>query len=127
VPASLAVAVRLWELPERLWLRVLTLVVLTLSAWVGLCATVFPEGGFPAQYAANGYSNLALCDYTPDFSALGYPLVTHHPVNHRDIAMIAYCGLVYCYLAAPLARSIIVDVAARGRSVLAGAARGWRW
>jgi hypothetical protein len=126
VPASLALAVRLWEPAEALWLRALTLAVLTLSAWVGLCAAVFAAETPPAC-VVNHFANEALCHYTPEFSALWYPFVADLPVTRRDIVMIVYCGLVYCYLAAPLVRSIGADVARRARRPLAEGLRGWRW
>ncbi|HEX8628006.1 MAG TPA: hypothetical protein VF755_07530, partial [Catenuloplanes sp.] len=127
LPASLALAVRLWDLPERLWSRLLTLAVLTMSAWVGLCAAVFPEAGFPPQCSAARYANEALCHSTLEFSALWYPLVQQLPVGRRDVAVIAYLVVVYCYLAAPLARAIGRDIADRVRPVRADAVHGWRW
>ena len=128
IPASLALAVRLWKPAEQLWLRVFTLVVLALSVWVGLDAAAFPFSAFLAECTDNNYAQEVLCHYTPDYSVLWYPFVRHLPLTRpAGVYMAAYCTVVFGYLAAPLVRSIWVDVATRERPALSGAWRNWRW
>jgi hypothetical protein len=126
VPASLAVAVALRDLTAPLWSRLLTLAVLAQSAWVGLCAAVWPEGGFPWACFADEYANEQLCHFTPEFSALWYPVVAGLPLTRRDLVMIGYLTVVVGYLAAPMVRATAVDVVRAVRPAL-WPQRGWRW
>lgn len=127
LPASLALAVRLHELTVALWQRVLTLVVWAMSVWVGLTAAVFPEAAFPDICWQNRFADEQLCNFTPEFSVLWYPVVAKLPVSTTEMFVIGYLVLVFCYLAWPLCRSIAADLARKVRRPLAGSLRGWRW
>jgi hypothetical protein len=127
VPASLAVAVRLRDLTAPLWSRLLTLAVLAQSAWVGLCAAVWPEGGFPPACVADRYADEQLCHFTPEFSALWYPVVAGLPLSAKDLVMIAYLTVVVGCLAAPLVRSVAADAVRALRPAPRRLIRDWRW
>ncbi|GIG60495.1 hypothetical protein Lfu02_48670 [Longispora fulva] len=127
LPASLALAVRLWDLAAPLWARLLTLGAWTLSCWVAVCAAAFTSAAFPDQCSRDTMAYEAFCHYTPEFSALWYPLVFHQGPSWRGWVAIGYIAVVFVYLAAPLVRSIAVDVAGPVRAALRGVSRGWRF
>ena len=58
---------------------------------------------------------------------LWYPFVAHLPVSPTGWLVIGYFAVVFGWLAAPLARSVAVDLAGPVRAGLAAARRGWRW
>jgi hypothetical protein len=115
IPASFALAVRLRDLTASLPVRFLTLAVLALSTWVGICAAVFPDAAFAEVCFRDNYAYEALCHFTPEFSVLWYPLVGHMRVRADDWLVILFCVGVAAYLAAPLVRSILRDVIAPAR------------
>jgi MYXO-CTERM domain-containing protein len=110
VPASFALAVRLRDLTASLPVRFLTLAVLALSTWVGICAAAFPDAAFAEVCARDNYAYETLCHFTPDFSVLWYPFVGHMTVDPGDWFVIAFCVGVAAYLAGPLVSSIARDV-----------------
>ena len=127
IPAALAIAVCLGELTAPLWARLLTLAALALSIWVGICASVFIQAAFPATCTMDNFAFEAFCHYTPDFSVLWYPLVTHLPVDGTGWLIIGYFVACFGWLAAPLLGSIARDLAAPLRRIAPAALRGWRW
>ena len=127
IPAALAIAVCLGDLAAPLWARLLTLAALALSIWVGICAAVFIEAAFPPACTVNNFAYEAFCHYTPDFSVLWYPLVTHMPVSGTGWLVIGYFVACFGWLAAPLLRSIARDLFPALRRTAPGVLRGWRW
>jgi hypothetical protein len=127
VPAALAIALRLGDVAAALWLRLLTLAVLALSIWVGICGAVFMPAAFPPACSADHFAFEAFCHYTPEFSVLWYPLVAHLPVTPAGWLVIGYFVLVFGWLAAPLARSVAGDLAVAVRQRAGAARHGWRW
>ena len=127
VPAALAIAVRLGDLAAALWVRLLTLAALALSVWVGICGAVFLAAAFPDTCSVDSFAYEAFCHYTPEYSVLWYPFVAHLPVSPTGWLVIGYFAVVFGWLAAPLARSVAVDLAGPVRAGLAAARRGWRW
>jgi hypothetical protein len=126
-PRRLALAVRLWDLESPLWARGLTQGVWLLSCWVALCGAVFFEAAFPMQCLRDDYALEALCHFTPEFSALWYPLVADLEITGREYAVAAFILVVFGYLAGPLMRSIAVDLADRAREAKRRNKFGWRW
>jgi len=123
IPASLFLATRLHrassagETPAG---RVFLLVLLALSAWVGLTAALGDLHRLDFC-AANGYELESLCWYTPEYSGLWWP-IGHYPLTPRYLLIGAYFALVFAYLAAPLVRAIARDLAPERRRW----AHGWR-
>jgi hypothetical protein len=109
VPASVLVAVRLVHAAELGFGNAFTLLVLTLSAWVGLSGGIADLStlDFCIRDAAALES---LCWYTPEFSPLWQPVVDFPALSWRTATLAAYCAFVFAYLAASpivaLARSM---------------------
>jgi hypothetical protein len=127
IPAALAIAVCLGDLAAPLWARLLTLTALALSIWVGICAAVFIQAAFPQTCSVDNFAYESFCHYTPEFSVLWYPLVTHMPVRGTGWLVVGYFVVCFGWLAAPLLRSVARDLAAPLRRAAPGALRGWRW
>jgi hypothetical protein len=106
IPASLAIAIKLADLHT---LRLPALAglfgVLTLSAWVGVNGAVFDKAnlGICNQHA---YALEMLCWYTPEFSVLWRPFVERVTLTESQWLFVAYCGVVYVWLSAPLIKTI---------------------
>jgi hypothetical protein len=98
----------------------LTLGLLALSAWVGLVAALGDLTRM-SVCAGNGYQWEMLCWYTPEYSALWWPVI-HYPVTVRGLILGLYFLIVFAYLAAPLAREILRGVLSRREHW----AYGWR-
>ena len=81
VPASLFLATRLHAEDDTIGGHAITLLVLTLSCWVGFTAAL---GDLQRQTfcAAQNYQSEALCWYTPGYSGLWWP-VLHHTLPRR--------------------------------------------
>jgi hypothetical protein len=117
VPASCALAVALHRLTSfTVRVRIATLAILTLSAWVAIDGAVFGQAALGACFDD---TFAALCWYVPEFSPLWRPFVQFTPPSPAVATVGAYFGVVYLWLAAPLARDLLP------RSV-AAAASGWR-
>jgi hypothetical protein len=109
VPASVLLAVRLAHARDLRLGNALTLLVLTLSAWVGLSGAIADLSTL--EFCIRDDAALeSLCWYTPEFSPLWQPLVDFPDVAGRSAVLAAYTVLVFAYLAASpaaaLARSI---------------------
>jgi hypothetical protein len=105
IPASYAIAVWLARVRDLSLTRALTLfAVLTLSAWVAIDGAVFDYSGLGACRDA---SNEWLCLYVPEFSALWRPFVQWTAPSLDRVVVGGYCGVVYLWLAAPVARAIL--------------------
>jgi hypothetical protein len=58
----------------------------------------------------NQYALEVLCFYTPEFSVLWRPfVVTYHP-NLFQILYVAYCAIVFIYLAIPICGQIVSQI-----------------
>jgi hypothetical protein len=121
VPASLFLAARLHAEDDTIGGHAITLLVLTLSCWVGFTAAL---GDLQRQTfcSAQNYQFEALCWYTPEYSGLWWP-VLHHTLTTTKVLVAGYFLLVFAYLAAPLARAIGREIAPRRARWI----EGWRF
>jgi hypothetical protein len=105
VPASLLIARRLRRAGASTWSDAATLLVLALSAWVGLSGGIADLStlGF---CVGNHAANEPYCWYTPEYSSLWHPLVQFPPLTWKTATLAAYCAVVFAYLAAPLVASL---------------------
>jgi len=126
LPASLAIAVKLRQVPVMAAPALGTLfTIITLSAWVGVSGAVFDQANLDVC-AQDNYALELLCWYTPEFSVLWRPFVAPTSLSVGPMLFAAYCGLVYMWLSVPLLRTLIV----RGsRSIAAGrvSLKTWRF
>ncbi len=124
VPASLAIALRLVDAGRSALADVATLFALTLSAWVGVSGAIADPAalGFCTE---NTYALESLCWYVPEYSSLWHPLLEFPPLTTADALVVAYCAVVFAYLAAPLCVHLARDVV-RLRPGAASWAKGWR-
>lgn len=72
VPATLALAVQLSRNGDGLGRHILTLIILALSAWVGISGAVFDVQGLDFLQA-DTFAREVLTWYTPEFGVLGWP------------------------------------------------------
>lgn len=106
-PASLLIVVRIRHAHELSFLgNVLTLFVLTLSAWVGVSGAIADLSTLQLCVRDNAALE-ALCWYTPEFSSLWRPLLDFPVLTWKLAILAAYCALVFAYLSAPLFVSLI--------------------
>jgi hypothetical protein len=118
-PASLAVAVALRRAPTLRGRALLAVaVVVTLSVWVGINGAIFNQDTL-AICLQDNYALEALCWYTPEFSALWRPFVVPTTMKFVEVLFAGYCGAVFAWLAAPLARPILAQGRLSLRSVSA--------
>jgi hypothetical protein len=124
IPSSLLIALRLHAAADSHHADPLVLLLLSLSAWVGISGAI----GDPTTLgfcASNQYALESMCWYTPEFSSLWHPLVQFPELTTRVTITMIYSTLVFCYLAAPaaigLARALI------SRRPTAEWARSWRF
>jgi hypothetical protein len=101
IPASVIVVLRLRGTGQSAARDGLTLIVLTLSAWVGFAALVGPFDP-PTVCSANLYTLEAFCWYVPEYSSLWLPLWHHPPLTAATVTITAWCLLVFLYFAVPL-------------------------
>ncbi|WP_163508286.1 hypothetical protein [Fodinicola acaciae] len=128
IPASLAVAALLWRPSERLWLNLFALVVWGLSTWVGICAAVYFDARDLTVCKSHNFQLEVLCNYTPDFSVLWYPLVRHLPAHWYGALWILFSAIVFAYLAMPLiARTLSQLNAALARLIHSARSTRWRF
>ena len=101
LPASLALAVWLRDAGTGLLANLATLAVLALSVWIGANSLIF--GGLWAWPCYQNYFALeALCHFTPEYSALWYPLVAKPVLTGGHLLSLVYYGIVFVWLAAPV-------------------------
>ena len=106
IPASLALAVFATQPSDRLIVNAIVLPALALSVWVGICGAVFDSKTLEIAGSQYGYAHEHLTWYVPEFSVLWRPFVVHEALNWRDWIVISYAGIVFAYLAAPLAAAM---------------------
>ncbi len=103
IPASFALAIRLRYKDVSFATNLFTLGVLALSFWVSIDSTVMYAVSVNIPTCiANHYMLEALCQYTPEFSALWYPFVVHPVLSLAQKTFLAYYLIIFVYLAAPL-------------------------
>lgn len=119
IPASLALAVWLRKQDASLWMRLATLLVLTLACWVGLNGAVFSDATLAPVCLWDNFAREAYCHFIPEFSVLWRPFVNlgqmglgpaFYTAERLDPGKLIYGGftvLVYLYFAAPLVVRII--------------------
>jgi hypothetical protein len=123
VPASALLAVRIQHASELGLGNALTLLVLTLSAWVGVSGAVADLSTLDSCVRDRGVLE-ALCWYTPEFSGLWHPLVAFPSLTWRTAAVAAYCAVVFAYLAAPVVSALMASL--RTAVPREAWATGWR-
>lgn len=101
VPASLFIALRLRGAGRSSGADAATLAVLALSAWVGVAGAI-SDPGVLSRCARSDYAFEAFCWYAPEFSSLLRPLSDLRGLTPATAILVAYCGLVFVYLARPL-------------------------
>jgi hypothetical protein len=106
IPASALIAVRLKHAANLVLGNVLTLFVLTLSAWVGLSGAIANLSALDFC-TRNNFAHEALCWYAPEYSSLWHPLVHFPSMTWKTSVVAGYCGLVFAYLAAPLVAALM--------------------
>lgn len=122
VPASVLIAVRLVHAPALGFANAVTLLVLTLSAWVGIAGAIADLSTL--EFCIRDDAALeALCWYTPEFSPLWQPFVDFPSLSWRTATVAGYCVLVFVYLAVPPTAELVRSV--RGLPWAAWAS-GWR-
>ncbi len=120
VPASVLLGARIWRAGRTPSADAVTLLVLTLSAWVS-CAGAITTVHEASACTVRHHQNEQLCWFTPDYSPLWQPVRQPPHLTAPAVVVALYCGAVFCYLAAPLVTGMLRSVTVR-RSWAAG----WR-
>lgn len=120
IPASVLLGARIWRAGRTPSADAVTLLVLTLSAWVS-CAGVIATVHEASACTVRHHQNEQLCWFTPDYSPLWQPVRQPPHLTAPTVVVALYCGAVFCYLAAPLVTGLLRSVTLR-RSWAAG----WR-
>jgi hypothetical protein len=111
LPASLALAVAL-TFPRGLLYNFATLAVLALAIWIGADSLVLGSY-FPPECFIGYYQYAYVCHFTAEFSQLWYPFVRPPALTTGQIFEFFYYGAVFVWLAVPLTRRIIDQLADR--------------
>jgi hypothetical protein len=119
IPASVLIAVRTLERAGSALGEAFTLLVLSLSAWVGVVG-LLANTAAAATCSENQYALESFCWYVPEYSSLWQPLL--HPPR-VDAVIVAWCLAVFIYLAAPVAVAAVREL----RLLTPGLVRGWRF
>lgn len=123
IPASVLVAARLHAAAGAGLGNALTLLVLTLSAWVGLSGAVADLSTLDA--CIRGEAALeSLCWYSLEFGDLWRPLVDFPSLTWKTGLLTSYVLLVYATLAAPRRQRVRTGALGRGEPHVRRA--GWR-
>jgi hypothetical protein len=105
IPSSFLIALRLRHAGQSVRMDGLTLLLLALSAWVGVAGATHDQSVF-SFCQANGYALESMCWYTPEFSSLWHPLVAFPRLTPSVAVLADFCALVFIYLAAAPALAI---------------------
>ena len=111
IPASLALALRLHDTGTELRVNLLTLIVFCLSVWVAIEGAIFDQDTLAKVCVANHFAQNYLCQYVPAFSVLWRPFMVHESLNRIQIFYIAYSVIVAIYLAAPILKVTVQQIA----------------
>jgi hypothetical protein len=127
VPASFALAIRLFRAGPSVVADIVTVAALMMSLWAGLNGAVYGDVNWPdVCWPDGGHYSDPICFYTPEFSALWYPFVAHHAFTLRTDQWIylVYGLIVAIYMmwrpAAHLARKAggrLVPILVRAKSL----------
>ena len=123
IPASLLIAVRLQRPSVSVLSAGVTVVVLAVSAWVGIAGAVADLQSLDEACNQNKYLYESLCWYTPEFSPIGQPLVQFPVLTVSTAVLVAYFALVFVYLAG---RPVATLVRALGTVFRLAWATDWR-
>ncbi len=99
VPASLALAVRLHQRPERISSAVPDVGLVVLGGWIAISGAVFGMSGLPQCEEANGLTYQ--CDFVVTLSPLWHPMVGDAQPAPRSIAFVVVVLLATVRLGAP--------------------------
>jgi hypothetical protein len=124
VPASLFIAVRLHRPQGSVPGDGLTVLVLLCSGWVGVAGALAQPAAL-SVCARDAYAHEAFCWYVPEFSSLWRPLLGFPRLTSSTAIVVAFCAVVFVYLALPL----VVRIVRSSRALLPAASslRGWRF
>ncbi|MGD8370854.1 MAG: hypothetical protein PVF76_09585 [Syntrophobacterales bacterium] len=109
IPASMALAVCLYQRSESLAGKLVTVGILTLSFWVGINGAVFGSGALAIWARKVGKTFEFLCWYVPEFSVLWRPFVVPKYLTFKNIIITSCFTLVYLYLAVPIYYQILLQ------------------
>ena len=101
VPAALILALKVERPSERLLENLAVILVLALSAWVGLCSSVFGLYG-QGFCTENHYALESFCWYLPEYSVLSRAVVMDYPMPTSQWLLVAVCVSTFVVSAAPL-------------------------
>jgi len=107
IPASALIAAGIWRAGQSAAADALTLGVLALSAWVALSGAIANLTVVYRFCEGNGFANQQACDYVPNYSSLWQPVRQFPHLTASTTLVVAYVAVVFGYLAAPLAVSVL--------------------
>ena len=125
LPASVLLGVRLRRRVASPAAALVTLALLTLSAWVGVSGAVAPAATLDTC-VNNAFALESLCWYTPEFSSLGHPLVDFPSLTWSTAVVVGLFGVAYAYLAVPIATEL-AEAVARTSSRAVSSLPSWRF
>jgi hypothetical protein len=120
IPASILLAARLHARPSSMGTSLLTLGALLLGTWTAVVGAL--SGPRPEEICFGKYE--PLCLYTPDFSPLGYPLVSFPHLAARPTLAALLCVAASVYLATPTLNSLLRRAREKRQTTLEKF-RGW--
>lgn len=114
LPASLALAVRLHSSKDAsLFVNILTLGIFCFSLWIGINGAVYQGATVaPSICTANNFNLEMICYFTPEFSPLWLPFVSHISIDIGQQIVLFYSVGVGAFLAWPLCARITQQTAA---------------
>jgi hypothetical protein len=122
VPASLALAVRLHQRPERISGAMFDVGLVLLSGWIAISGAVFGMSGLPQCEEATGLTYQ--CDFIVTLSPLWHPLVGGAEAAPRSLAFVVVVLLATMRLGAPRIISLGRLAHLRWTAACAGDRRG---
>ncbi len=123
IPASFALAVRVHVHVRGLASNALTLGALVLSSWVGINGAVFDQNTLGDVCLSNNLAREFWCHYLPQYSVLWRPFFVVEPLTWKNVLFIIYAVMVFTYLAYPLVRELLQQLADRAGALLASTTR----
>ena len=105
-PASFALALLIQEKRSSFLMHTITLCSLLLSFWVGLSGIVYGQFDYAVCLQEN-FKYDVICLYVPEFSELWRPFVVYHALEPSQKILLILWGLVFLYLAIPLAVRLV--------------------
>jgi hypothetical protein len=106
IPASFLIALRLKKFSKSLIVNALVFVAFLLSSWVGINGVAFGIEKLEPICVSDNYNLEHLCWYTPEYSALWYPLHLYKRIHPRSMIYVTYSAFVFLYLSLPLLKEI---------------------